>query len=78
MIEPNPESALNEEAGKLLLEQYEDYCKRAALMTSIHAKPQASSVGAAAPHANPSENVSTKKRPAVPKARNKEKSLKRL
>lgn len=38
MIVPNPESALNEEAGKLLLEQYEDYAKRAKLYTSIHAK----------------------------------------
>lgn len=38
LINPNPESALNEEAGKLLLEKYEDYCKRAALMTSVHAK----------------------------------------
>jgi ubiquitin-conjugating enzyme E2 S len=38
LINPNPESALNEEAGKLLLEKYEDYCKRAALMTSVHGK----------------------------------------
>eukprot|EP01116_Phalansterium_solitarium_P014548 TRINITY_DN32269_c0_g1_i1.p1 TRINITY_DN32269_c0_g1~~TRINITY_DN32269_c0_g1_i1.p1 ORF type:complete len:224 (+),score=101.71 TRINITY_DN32269_c0_g1_i1:164-835(+) len=38
LIYPNPESALNEEAGKLLLERYEDYCKTAKLMTSIHAK----------------------------------------
>ena len=38
MIVPNPESALNEEAGKLLLEQYEDYAKRARLYTSIQAK----------------------------------------
>lgn len=36
LIHPNPESALNEEAGKLLLEKYEDYCKHAALMTSVH------------------------------------------
>ncbi|KAI7907745.1 ubiquitin-conjugating enzyme/RWD-like protein, partial [Cokeromyces recurvatus] len=38
LIVPNPESALNEEAGRLLLEQYEDYAKRARLYTSIHAK----------------------------------------
>ncbi|KAI9483007.1 MAG: ubiquitin-conjugating enzyme/RWD-like protein [Benjaminiella poitrasii] len=37
LIVPNPESALNEEAGRLLLEQYEDYAKRARLYTSIHA-----------------------------------------
>jgi ubiquitin-conjugating enzyme E2 S len=40
LIEPNPESALNEEAGKLLLENYQEFSQRAALMTEIHAKPQ--------------------------------------
>jgi len=40
MIEPNPESALNEEAGKLLLDNYQEFSQRAALMTEIHAKPQ--------------------------------------
>lgn len=39
LIVPNPESALNEEAGKLLLERYDDYCKRARMMTEIHAQP---------------------------------------
>ncbi|GAA5804488.1 ubiquitin-conjugating enzyme/RWD-like protein [Helicostylum pulchrum] len=38
LIVPNAESALNEEAGKLLLEQYNDYAKRARLYTSIQAK----------------------------------------
>merc|ERR1711994_1159019 len=38
LIVPNPESALNEEAGKLLLERYDDYCARAKLYTDIHAK----------------------------------------
>lgn len=37
MIEPFPESALNEDAGKLLLDDYSEYAKRAALMTRIHA-----------------------------------------
>ncbi|CAM6036170.1 unnamed protein product [Sphagnum compactum] len=43
LIEPFPESALNEEAGKMLMEDYEGYAKHARLMTSIHAmkpKPQ--------------------------------------
>lgn len=35
---PNPESALNEEAGKLLLEHYDDYFQRAKMMTEIHAQ----------------------------------------
>lgn len=39
LIYPNPESALNEEAGKLLLEQYQDYFSRATMMTQIHAQP---------------------------------------
>lgn len=39
LVEPFPESALNEEAGKLLLDDYEDYAKHARLMTNIHAQP---------------------------------------
>lgn len=38
LIVPNPESALNEEAGKLLLERYDDYSQRAKMMTEIHAQ----------------------------------------
>jgi len=37
LIYPNPESALNEEAGKLLLEQYAEYSKQAKMMTEIYA-----------------------------------------
>jgi len=37
LIYPNPESSLNEEAGRLLLEKYDDYFKHAKLMTGIHA-----------------------------------------
>ena len=40
LIYPNPESALDEEAGKLLLENYDDYCSRARLITSVHATPR--------------------------------------
>ncbi|KAJ1553936.1 hypothetical protein HK096_005735, partial [Nowakowskiella sp. JEL0078] len=38
LIVPNAESALNEEAGRLLLEDYSEFAKRAKLITSIHAK----------------------------------------
>jgi len=38
LIVPNAESALNEEAGKMLLEQYDDYFSRAKMFTEIHAK----------------------------------------
>ena len=40
LIYPNPESALDEEAGKLLLEDYQSYCDRAKLITSVHATPK--------------------------------------
>uniref|UniRef100_A0A453NK86 E2 ubiquitin-conjugating enzyme n=1 Tax=Aegilops tauschii subsp. strangulata TaxID=200361 RepID=A0A453NK86_AEGTS len=41
LIEPFPESALNEQAGKMLLENYADYARHARLYTSIHAlKPK--------------------------------------
>ena len=38
---PNPESALNEAAGKFILEDYGAFCQHAALMTRIHARPLA-------------------------------------
>ncbi|XP_047056996.1 ubiquitin-conjugating enzyme E2 22-like [Lolium rigidum] len=37
LIEPFPESALNEQAGKMLLENYEEYARLARLYTGIHA-----------------------------------------
>jgi len=46
LIYPNAESALNEEAGKLLLEKYDDYFKHAKLMTSIHAKREKTAAAA--------------------------------
>ncbi|KAJ2113932.1 ubiquitin-conjugating enzyme E2 S [Coemansia sp. RSA 922] len=47
LIYPNPESALNEEAGKLLLERYDDYATRARIMTGVHAKPKGETGGGA-------------------------------
>jgi len=37
LIAPNAESALNEEAGKLILEDYSAYFDHAKLWTSLHA-----------------------------------------
>lgn len=45
LIIPFPESALNEDASKLFLESYDDYFKRARLMTSIHAMRKCSAAG---------------------------------
>ncbi|KAG9133193.1 hypothetical protein Leryth_024290 [Lithospermum erythrorhizon] len=40
LIEPFPESALNEQAGKMLLDNYEEYARYARLYTGLHAKPK--------------------------------------
>ncbi len=37
LIVPFPESSLNDEAGKQFMESYDDYAKRARLLTSVHA-----------------------------------------
>ena len=39
LIVPFPESSLNETAGKLFMEDYDEFLARAKLMTDIHAKP---------------------------------------
>ncbi|EZA55988.1 ubiquitin-conjugating enzyme E2 S isoform X1 [Ooceraea biroi] len=38
LIVPNPESALNPEAGRLLFENHDEYSERAKMMTEIHAQ----------------------------------------
>lgn len=83
LIVPNPESALNEEAGKLLLEQYEDYCQRAKMMTEIHAqankviKPVVSDVPVAKKHASDKSKpgMTTEKKKGL---KDKKRALKRL
>ena len=72
LIEPFPESALNEEAGKLLLEDYDEYFRRAKMYTSIHAKPETSKADAGAA----STGAAAKK--AEKKKLDKKKSLRRL
>ncbi len=42
LINPFPESSLNDEAGKLFMESYDEYSKRARLMTDVHGRPQSS------------------------------------
>ncbi len=82
LIEPNPESALNEEAGKLLLEEFETFASRARLMTEIHSlNPKKAAVKAAAAAAVDAEaesgsSASSPKKDA--KKLEKKKSLKRL
>lgn len=40
LIVPFPESSLNDEAGKLFMESYEEYARRAKLMANIHGRNQ--------------------------------------
>jgi len=58
LIYPNPESALNEEAGKLLLEQYGEYSKQAKMMTEIYAQP--AKIGQCSKTTNNDDSSSTK------------------
>merc|ERR1712146_240586 len=38
LIVPFPESSLNDEAGKLFMESYEEFARRARIMTDVHAE----------------------------------------
>lgn len=40
LIVPFPESSLNDEAGKMFMESYEEFAKRAKIMTDVHAKTE--------------------------------------
>lgn len=40
LINPFPESALNDDAAKLFMEDYTEYAKQARLMCEIHARPK--------------------------------------
>lgn len=60
LIEPFPESALNEEAGKMLMEDYDGYARHARLLTNIHAmktksKAKAGMAESTAVNAGPAE-----------------------
>ena len=43
LINPFPESALNDEAGKLFMEDYDEYFKKARMYTEVHAAKGAGS-----------------------------------
>ncbi|CAB3360184.1 Hypothetical predicted protein [Cloeon dipterum] len=82
LIVPNAESALNEEAGKLLLEQYDDYFRRARMITDIHAQnsnllkdPSDSSEGPQAKRHATDKKLSADKKKLL---KDKKRTLKRL
>ncbi|TPX66410.1 hypothetical protein CcCBS67573_g07841 [Chytriomyces confervae] len=53
LIAPNPESALNNDAGRLLLDDYESYARHAKLFTSLHAR-----IPAGIPNPFPGQSIS--------------------
>jgi ubiquitin-conjugating enzyme E2 S len=48
LLEPFPESSLNEDAGKLFMESYAEYCKRARLHADVHGRTQSTAQAAKA------------------------------
>lgn len=46
LMVPFPESSLNDEAGKLFMDSYDEYAARARIMTEVHAIPSGKSGGA--------------------------------
>lgn len=68
LIIPFPESSLNDEAGKLFMESYEEYAARARIMTEVHAITADSKIGKLAssePEGTNSSSSSTKSGDAV-------------
>lgn len=59
LIVPFPESALNEEAGRLFMENYDEYFSQAKLYTGIHAKPTAQQAQIMAEHHSKSKQIKT-------------------
>ena len=86
LINPFPESALNEEAGKLFMEDYAQYHKKAEMMTEVHAAASTAKAGEASTAEGEASSAdgegAEKKRPVDSKAaekrrQEKKKSLKR-
>lgn len=79
LIVPFPESALNEEAGRLIMESYEEYAAHARMMTSVHAMPQAPLTGSSTSPTNAGgDDTELAKKKALKQAQKAKKSLKRL
>lgn len=64
LIVPFPESSLNDEAGKLFMESYDEYAKRARLMADVHGRPF-SCAGESDPSANSGAAEGSKRRKEV-------------
>jgi len=56
LIVPFPESSLNDEAGKLFMESYEEYARRAKLMANVHGRPHSFCENVLSPPGSPTKN----------------------
>jgi len=57
MIVPFPESSLNDEAGKLFMESYEEYATRAKLMTNVHGRKSSCVADRVSPPSSPAKST---------------------
>jgi ubiquitin-conjugating enzyme E2 S len=73
LIVPFPESSLNDEAGKMFMESYDEYAARAKIVTEVHAMPNTKASADGEDVMPSSENAQKKKEKDA-----KKKSLKRL
>merc|ERR1719174_2234737 len=73
LIVPFPESSLNDEAGRLFMESYDEYAAHAAMINRVHALPADADV----PMPDASTSAATEKRKEK-QAQKSKKSLKRL
>jgi len=83
LINPFPESALNEEAGRLFMESYAEYAAHAAMINRVHAcapgrGASADSLADAEAAAAAGEDPDAVRRKAVKQAQKAKKTLKRL
>ena len=82
LIIPFPESSLNDEAGKLFMESYDEYAARARIMTEVHALPAETKngkMGAEGSNVDGNDEVADKISAQKKKEKDaKKKSLKRL
>jgi len=56
LIIPYPESSLNDEAGKLFMDSYDEYARRAKLMANVHGRPHSFSENALSPPVSPAKS----------------------
>jgi len=78
LIVPFPESALNEEAGRLFMESYSEYAAHASMMNRVHALPQASGIMSDVAEMPGGEEAEVARKKMVKQAAKAKKGLKRL